>query len=140
MASRHLLLAFLFLCSSAAVAAAAESVYMYLEGKTYAVQINGVFNRLCGGKSVQVLSQALDGDPDRPKRGGPKIGTDGETYPLAMVKKGLTLGTVVLVSRDPNSFQKIELRGARVADAFVRNNGSWTMTVDWTGGCQGLAK
>lgn len=129
--------AFLMVCSLSLLlvlvtplAAQKNVVKMRFDGKTYTVQLNGVFATMCRGRSVQVVSprDPIDGDPDRPVR---SLTTDGETFPLALVKTG-TLASAVTLTGDGETFPfDIELKDLRVTDANTRSNGTWVMVLTW---------
>lgn len=117
-------------CIVVAPVHAAYEGYLEFGGRRYAVQVNGVVGKVCGGRSVQLLSPRVDGDPDRPaaKSGFLKI----EKYPIEKVKKGEALGTATIVT-DGESFPlDVELKGATISDALIRSNGTWTMTMSWS--------
>lgn len=99
-------------------------------GKAYRVELNGVLAKVCGGRSFQLVSPRLDGDPDRPAGGTSfqKI----EKFPLAKVTKGEVLGTATLVTDGERFPFNVELKGATISDALVRSNGTWTMTISWS--------
>lgn len=123
-----------FLILAVAPLVAAETVHLYVGGKAYDAELNGVPAKVCTGKSVQIISprKPVDGDPDRPK-------SRGTPFPLERVKKGEQLGAVTLVT-DGESFPfSIEMKGVSVSDAMIRGNGTWTMTVSWTS-CSNVAK
>jgi len=119
-----------FLCFLAAPVHAAYEGYLEFGGARYAVGLNGVFAKVCGGKSVQLVSPRLDGDPDRPAAGPGFMKI--EKFPVEKVKKGEVLGSATLVS-DGESFPfNVALKGATVSDAQMRSNGTWTMTISWS--------
>jgi hypothetical protein len=110
---------------------AAETVLLYFGGKKYRVEVNAVLMRVCEGRAVQIVSPrdiALDGDPDRPA----KLVGDDETFPLELVKQGTYMDAAKLVGKGETFPFDVELKGAKVSDAHVRSNGTWSMTVTWT--------
>lgn len=136
MAQRILSVLVILLLAGIAPLLSAEMTYLYFGGKKYKVEVNGVLGRVCGGKSVQILSPRVDGDPDRPRTA---LVGDGETFPLEKVKKGEKLGAVTLVT-DGESFPfTIEMKEVSVTDAIIRNTGTWTMTLSWSS-CSNVPK
>lgn len=121
-----------FLCFLAAPVHAAADVFLAIDAGTYAVALNGVLDKICGGRSVQLVSR-----PPTAERNG---ATDRKIdFPIARVKKGEVLGSATLVT-DGESFPfNVELKGVTVSDARVRGNGTWTMTIQWSS-CTNVAR
>jgi hypothetical protein len=99
---------------------AAADMYLAISGTKYRVGLNGVFSSICRLKSIQIVPPTLVGD--------------GESFPVARVKKGEALGTVRLrLVGDAESFPfDVDLKDVTVSDAAVRQNGTWSMTVRWS--------
>ena len=117
---------------------AAETVHLYLsDGKSYRVELNGVFSKLCTLRSAQVVSPRdaiIDGDPDRPRN---KF--FDPFFDVSRVKKGEVLGDSRLVGEGETFPFDVALKGVTVSAAQVRSNGTWSMTLRWTA-CENIPK
>ena len=110
---------------------AQNNVQMRFDGKTYKVHVNGVFQILCRGRGVGVVSprDPIGGASDKPVR---SLKTDGETFPLALVKTGKLAGAVTLTA-DGEAFPfDVDLKDVRVTDANILSNGTWIMMLRWS--------
>lgn len=114
------------------VSAQNNVVNMRLDGKTYSVQLNGVFAKVCAAGRVQLTDFAFEKEVDGsspPLLGGV---SNGAHIPLVKIKMGEQLGAVTLSSTtNPFPFD-LDLKDAKVTRATVRSNGTWTMTVGWS--------
>jgi hypothetical protein len=105
---------------------AAVPVDLSFGGKVYRVEVNAVLMKVCAGQSLSIVS---------PRDAIISSGDDAagiKTFPLELVKKGTYMDAARLVGKGETFPFDVELKGAKVSDALVRSNGTWSMTVTWT--------
>ncbi len=104
----------------------AADLLLVIGGTRYRTDVRSIPAKLC------TLPAALLASPAR-------LVGDGESFPVARVKKGEKLGDVRLIG-DGESFPfEVALKGVTITDATVRSNGSWTMSIKWAA-CENIPK